>query len=77
MTIPTQQLLPLMRTETRAAQLQRLLSGELGDVVKPPIKVTFTEEAMIAATAKATTASKPYAPRTSIASPDVSEVAST
>lgn len=41
-TATTQQQLPLKLTETRAARMQRLLSGDLARVVKPASELTFT-----------------------------------
>ncbi len=49
----TQQTLPLTLVETRAARLQRLLSGELSKRVQPASALTFTARAARAARTRA------------------------
>ena len=50
---PAQTQLPLKLIETRAARMQRLLSGGLGRVVKLASEFTFTPKAAVDAAAKA------------------------
>ncbi|HWL93541.1 MAG TPA: hypothetical protein VNT79_08390 [Phycisphaerae bacterium] len=52
-TAHVQQQLPITVHETRAARMQRLLSGDVGRVVKRASEYTFTHQRAAEATAKA------------------------